>query len=219
MTRLPQLAAAITLPALVATAAHAAPPRRTRRPEPAQRREEIDPKAYRHEGFFLRLALGPGYQSLEVDAGFDTLELDGVGFGSSVAIGGIIQPNLALHADFFAAAIVNPNATLNGVERGELESSVSVSGVGIGATYFFMPSNMYASFSLGLGTLTFEFDGNTSESESAFALNAVVGREFWVDPEWGVGVAGQFTYLDVAEDGRSLGDYRAFNLLFSATYN
>ncbi len=229
MTRLPLLAAATAFPALLVTAAlplstpaHAAPPRRTRPPEPVQRRKEVDPKAYRHEGFFLRLALGPSYQSLQFEGDSDTFEFDGFGLGSSVAIGGVVHPNLAIHADLFAAAMVDPDFTTNGDLVGETSDlSVSLSGLGVGATYYFMPTNLYASLSFGFGTATFEFPGSTADTDSAFALNATVGREFWVAPEWGVGVAGQFTYLDVpnADTGRSVGQYTAFNLLLSATYN
>jgi hypothetical protein len=47
----------------------------------------------------------------------------------------------------------------------------------------------------------------------------MVGKEWWVGADWGIGLAGQFVYVAVEDD--VLGDVSglALSLLFSATYN
>jgi hypothetical protein len=48
----------------------------------------------------------------------------------------------------------------------------------------------------------------------------MVGKEWWVTPDWGIGIAGQF-HIAAMHDPTVDAQMRAnvFSLLFSATYN
>jgi hypothetical protein len=51
-------------------------------------------------------------------------------------------------------------------------------------------------------------------------MNVMVGKEFWVSDEWGIGFAGQFLFADIpttSDDASAT--YLGFNLMFSATFN
>jgi len=175
-----------------------------------------------HDGFLLRLSLGFGYENLAIDSGAaSTIDIGGFGAGTSIGIGGVIAPNLAINADLFAAAVVSPNVKQNGVALGEAtDTSVTLSGLGVGATYYIMPVNVYVALSLGFAATSITVDGSDFQSDSGFALNAMVGKEFWVGSEWGIGVAGQFIYADVptTSDDASA-SFIAANLMFTATFN
>jgi len=179
-------------------------------------------KPHTHDGFLLRLSLGFGYENLSVEDGIGTsTDVGGFGAGTSIGIGGIVADNLAINADLFGAAVVSPNVEQNGVELGEADdTSVSLSGIGVGATYYIMPVNVYVALSLGFAATSITIDGSKFESDSGFAMNAMVGKEFWVGDEWGIGVAAQFIYCNVpttSDDADA--SFVSGNVMFTATFN
>ncbi|MFT7579196.1 MAG: hypothetical protein ACI9MR_000858 [Myxococcota bacterium] len=174
-----------------------------------------------HDGFLLRLAAGAGYESLSLDTGVQEVTIGGLGIGLSIGIGGMVVPNLAINADLFGAVVVSPNVEVNGVDIGEArDSSVSLSALGVGFTYYIMPANIYVALSLGFGATTITVEGSSFESDAGFAVNAMLGKEFWVGKNWGIGIAGQFIFADVptTSDAASA-SFISANLMFTATYN
>ncbi|MFO0748370.1 MAG: hypothetical protein U1F43_22310 [Myxococcota bacterium] len=175
-----------------------------------------------HDGFLLRLSLGFGYESWTVDDGFGTqIDITGFGAGTSIGIGGMVAPNLAINADLFASAIASPNVAQNGVDLGEAsDASVSLGAIGVGVTYWLMPVNVYLAGSIGLGQASVKENGSSFDADFGLALDFLVGKEFWVGREWGIGIAGQFIYANVpTNDSEASSSYMAFNVLFSATFN
>lgn len=181
-----------------------------------------DSLPHTHDGFFLRLSLGFGYESLsmEDDEG-TTVDLSGFGGGSSIGIGGMVAQNLAVNADLFASTVVSPTVSQDGEELGEAEdSSVSLVGLGVGVTYWVMPLNLYLAGAIGIGQASISVEGTTFEADWGLAVNALVGKEFWVGDEWGIGVAAQLIWSNVPTEVDTVdASYFAFNILFSATYN
>lgn len=172
-------------------------------------------------GFLLRLALGLGYESLGIsgDNGTD-ISLGGFGGALEVAIGGVVTPNLSINADLFASTVVNPTVDFNGQEFESDDVSVSLTCLGVGVTYYIMPLNLYLAGSVGLGKASFNFEGDNSDADWGFALNAMIGKEFFVSQDWGIGVAGQLIFADVPTDSDSVSaSYLALNIAFTATYN
>jgi hypothetical protein len=200
----------LALPATLASATiHAAP-----RAEPTT--------VHAHDGFFLRLSLGMGYENFHLNSGRgDLFNIGGFGYGSSLAIGGCVVPNLALHADFFGSGVFDPHFEQNGVDLGELtDGQTTQNAVGFGATYYFMPLNLYVGLSLGVGFVRIDHPDLTIEPDPGFAMNAMVGKEFWVGNDWGIGVAAQFIYNHIpTENSQANSEWTSFNILFSATYN
>lgn len=175
-----------------------------------------------HDGFMLRLSIGVGYESLTLDDGVGTeLKLSGIGAGSSIGIGGMVAPNLAINADIFASSVFSPNGSRNGADLGSVDdTSITLVGIGAGITYWLMPANVYIAGAVGLAQATIDVEGQSVDADWGLGIDVVVGTEFWVGDEWGIGVAGQLIWANVPTvTDASSASWLAFNILFSATYN
>ena len=180
-----------------------------------------------HDGFFLRLAMGVGGAStqIEVDGTDYTLRSGGdlnIGDGN-IAIGAVVIPNLIIHGTFFGWDIGDPEYAIEGIGSAEAGGSVGVSAFGGGLTYYFMPANIYLSGSLGAGTLEIE-DGDVlqgGESGTGLLGEITLGKEWWVGGSWGLGVAGAFGFHSVPNGGVLDENWSGTNwgIRFSATLN
>ena len=180
-----------------------------------------------HDGFFLNLALGFGYQSFEYSgntAYIPDLEAKGVASEFDIKLGGRIAPNTLLHATL--AGVSNGEDLEVSSTRGSYstsEKSESMSFLGIGLTYY-LPINVFLSGSIGLASFNLQDngdDGNIEGStEEGLGFQVAVGKEWWVSDNWGLGVSAAFTYGS-AEDKHDAGDASAYgtNIMFSATFN
>ncbi|MGD8861605.1 MAG: hypothetical protein PVI30_16470 [Myxococcales bacterium] len=191
------------------------------------------PSRQKHEGFYLRLSIGLGWGRMSSEGHLlpdvDELDLTGGGLGMSIGIGGALTDNLILHGDIYQATIFTPNVEVDGVDYGDADElaedfgigdEARIAGLGVGLAYYFMPVNIYVSGSVGFGQAIFEdFRGDVDGSNLGLGLDVLVGKEWWVGNDWGLGVAGQFVYLSTDDDVLGDIDATAFNVLFSATYN
>lgn len=182
-----------------------------------------------HDGFFLRLSAGGGTAGSKIEVssadstiGAASVDLSGTAGDLNLAIGGMVQPNFAVHATIFGWSVSDPDAdvTLGSLAAsGTLNGTATMSAIGPGVTYYFMPVNIYVSGSLGLGTfrLTGDVEG---ETKSGFAMDLTLGKEWWVGENWGLGLAGGFTYHSVPDkDVSENWSGTSFALRFSATMN
>jgi hypothetical protein len=140
-----------------------------------------------HDGFFLRLSSGIGGGRVSGDN--DTSgKFTGATSQGSIAIGGVITDNLALHADVFVASLFNPtyeNKNGTAVTLNDLDITMRFGSVGVGVTYYIMPMNLYLCGSLGLAVASTEVRytrlgltfTDTWESQTGFGLNLMVGKE------------------------------------------
>jgi hypothetical protein len=180
---------------------------------------DMSPRA--HEGgIFLRLSGGIGSGGTSVDTGPEDLELSGLSGDMNFALGGMISPNLALHGTLWGWSVDDPDAEF-GAFDGEVDGTMSMAAVGGGVTYYFMPVNMYLSGSGGIAWLSSEGDDLESiDSDPGFALDATLGKEWWVGNSWGLGIAGAVGYHSIPADGidESFSGL-TFGLRFSATLN
>jgi len=60
---------------------------------------------------------------------------------------------------------------------------------------------------------------NRIESKWGFGVQGLVGKEWWVSQDWGIGVAGEVLASSMKDDADESMTGLAFGLLFSATYN
>jgi len=146
---------------------------------------------------------------------------------ADIAIGSAVASNFILAADLFGATITGPTRTQDGKDVGTASEDVTfdVSGIGVSATYYIMPSNMYVSAGAGMAMNTVELDGKAvGETGTGWGVNAMLGKEWWVSDNWGLGVAGQVIYASVPDEDKDNDktytvNTMAFGVLFSATYN
>mgnify|MGYP001825070282 CR=1 FL=1 len=174
----------------------------TEEPVPEDDREGF----HRHDGFFLRMGLGVGMGGLLLlrddpegltSAGVLPRESEDwrsawVG-QQSLSVGGCVVDNLAIYLD--VRGVVD-------VVLSEPDDPQRGTGfVGIGLSYYFMPSNVYLSGSVGPGSTvrTYYRDWHDARHErgdynpdyeyyNGVGASLSLGKEWWVHDNWGVGM-------------------------------
>jgi hypothetical protein len=144
-------------------------------------------------GFFLRLSGGGGYASgsLTITPG-PNVDFSGTAGDVNFAIGGMVARNLAVHGTIWGWLIPNPDWKLVDTTAAGTDD-ISLRAMGGGATYYFMPVNIYISSSIGIGALA----NASGDTDPRLAIDVTVGKEWWIGDKWGLGLAGAFGYFSV----------------------
>jgi hypothetical protein len=190
---------------------------------------EAEPGAREHDGFFLRVSLGPGagrthYRESVDGTRVSQVEASGLSGMFDVGVGGRLVGNLILHGNLLFSRFDSPTRRVDGVKDAALRVSSSATLLGIGTSYYFMPLNVYLSGSVGLGWLFERREGEQLQSGTGVFVSLAAGKEWWVGRSgtWGVGAALRCSFaaapVDVAGVESTL---KAGNIAvaFSATYN
>ncbi len=182
---------------------------------------------HEHDGFFLRMLYGLGYAELvEKDVLGSDMTISGAAQALRFQIGGTVAENLIVYGEFGGVMQIEPDIEWMGQSASTSDVTVSVFDLGGGITYYLMPSNFYFSFSLLASQAEIENSGSKGTSEYGFGFNAMVGKEWWVDAQWALGVSAYGYYSTMKDKGTIEGinyeyDINNFSvgLLFSVTYN
>jgi Outer membrane protein beta-barrel domain len=176
-----------------------------------------------HDGFYFNGQLGFGGSSIVIEnSGTPDIEFDNGNGDFSIDLGLAVSRHVVVFGRLWTFIQTSPTAETAGVEI-PLDDDVSVGAgcFGVGARYYFMPLNLYVGGSLGFATFSIQADGDSiDESESGFGVALEVGKEWWVSPDWAIGVGGRFSHAAANRDdeaGSITGD--ALGILFTATYN
>lgn len=194
---------ALALIALLPAAAHAEYFPENRQPassSPVETWGYVNEPNVHDRGFFLRTTLGPGWFSTrmrEPDARFtyERFRIEGAGLELGVAAGGIVAPNLAIHATATSLVSFAPRVHAGSLSRAVDSPGVVLLGVGPGITGF-TPGNAYASVSFGGLVAAFDFDAPTvvePDTGYGFFFDLTFGKEWWTAPRTGVGIFGRVT--------------------------
>lgn len=224
-------------PAYAPSDPYARPDPRANYSYPALRGRLPGPGAHKHEGFFLRLNVGFGAGGASYKERVDGMQvsrvktrgLEGV---FELSIGGTVVENLILHGSVMLTSM-GSHKTVDGVEDSSYDDiSTSMYLVGGGATYYFMPTNIYLTLMVGLGGLVEKraYDPRHDEwdvevdTDVGFASALGIGKEWWVGRrgEWAIGaalMAGVFV-APIEIDGLS-STFRgnSVSMTFSTTFN
>ena len=176
-----------------------------------------------HDGLYLRFHLGiagTGFSSTQ--AGVKT-NYAGGGSSTGIAIGGVIAHNLILYGTAFGTSTSNPDKQIGGVSQPGDVGKIGVGAIGPGMAYYFEHLNLYLSAAFGLAGFTMD-DGNgfrVDTSRSGTALELMVGKEWWVSRDWGLGIAAELIGASLKDKNTPGLNWSAGSgaLLFSATYN
>jgi hypothetical protein len=176
-----------------------------------------------HDGFMLRLALGLGYGQGTESFDARDVKLSGAGGFFSLDIGGALVDNLVLHGRLSNMVVASPTVYVNDQELGTAENaSLTFYLLGAGLTYYLMPANVYFTGVIGIAKASADNGFDESSTDAGFGFEGDIGKEWWVSDNWGIGVAGRFTFAAVPDEQVS-GDSETlqglgFGVLFSATY-
>ena len=196
-----------------------------------------------HDGFFLNLSYGSGSGSATAEGDDGSTDYSGSGNIFLLKIGGSINPNWSIHYNHGAIG-VEADVPADLKEAGVNKITYGVDSQGIGATYYFVSSNPYLSnlyispeYRFGVDAvfqaeipIIAGISGTYEEHYSGSGFGFTVGKEWWVSPNWGLGLA-LFYHSDSLDGDKSVGtlgdesnlDGTAkvshFGFLFSATFN
>ena len=172
-------------------------------------------------GFFLRMAIGGGHASTEVEDSLGDLELHGPSGSFDIAIGAVVAKNFAIHGTLGGFALSEPTVEFRGFEEDGDDVNMAMSMVGGGVTYFFGNTNAYVTASAGAAELIIDFDGDDETSDTGFAAEVGLGKEWWVGNKWGLGVAVTGGYHSIPFDDDFGGSFKgtSFHVKFTATMN
>ena len=117
----------------------------------------------------------------------------GGGISSGVAIGGVIAHNLVLYGAFFGTDTGNPDKQVAGTSMTSDLGEIGVGAFGPGLAYYFERCNLYLSATFGLAGFTANDGGGfkVDSAKSGTAFDFMVGKEWWVSRDWGLGIAGE----------------------------
>jgi hypothetical protein len=183
------------------------------------------PPPQTHKGFFLRLHAGAGYGHMGgTDSFGDEVAFVGGGGTFGIAAGGTVAPNFVIFGNLFGMFLSDPNYEFNGVPQNGTSGTTTIGGIGPGAAYFFQPINLYISATIAA---TFfqaqDADGtNVYESDTGYGAQLMVGKEWWISQNWGIGLAGELIQAGGMKDKFDptiKWGGTAFSLVFSATCN
>lgn len=186
-----------------------------------------------HDGFFLSLAMGMGFQSIDFvlgDYDDETTSQSGLATDIDIKIGFSLTNNLALH---LTLAGNTPTSTIYDLEDfneddefKDFKTNLSI--LGIGATYYF-PGNYLASASIGVGqfrvcddipTFQANVQGNPDDySRSGFALQLAGGKEWWISENWGIGATAAILYGRETNLGDATESSIGISARLTATWN
>lgn len=202
-------------------------------PSPTHRPARYGAPAYgvaAHDGFFMRLDVGLGYLSASENVAGGTATYSGTGLSWGAAFGGVIAPNLILFGQLLGTTVWDPSFRFTGSYPERLvDYSMSMFGIGPGMAFYFMPLNAFVSGTLLVTRLSFTdelYDVSAGDTDLGFGLAVTGGKEWWVSPHWGIGLAARL-YFGAMDDHPRYDDFvydtrldaLAFSLLFTATYN
>jgi hypothetical protein len=176
-----------------------------------------------HDGFFLRVHVGiaaTGFSSTQ--SGVKT-NYTGGGSSTGIAMGGVIARDLILYGAAFGTNTSNPDKQVGGVSMAGDLGTIGVGAIGPGLAYYFEHINLYLAATFGLAAFTANDNGGlkADSSRSGAAFDLMLGKEWWVSRNWGMGIAGEL-FTASMKDKNVPGltwSAGAASVLFSATYN
>lgn len=171
-----------------------------------------------HDGLLVRFT--PGFSGAAAASTIDDSDysISGAAGRLGVAVGYAVAPRFILTGELVGHTVFGPELEVDGDATGATRDVTwSTSYLGLGASYY-LPSNFYFAGSLGPLIMMLETDRMESETDLGGAAKLTVGKEWWVSPDWGLGMA--FELLGGAvPDGDADWTVATLGLAFSATYN
>ena len=186
---------------------------------------ESEPKA--HDGFFLSIALGMGYQSIDFvveDWQRDTDNETGLATDIDVKVGGRISYNTLMHLTL--AGTTKTGTVDYGDEYGDIKPNMSLFGLGV--THYFV-CNFFATASCGISQFHANSDvavlsatvksKGSEDVNTGFGFQIGGGKEWWVSDNWGIGASAAFLYGFASNLNDTKETSLGITMRLSATWN
>jgi hypothetical protein len=180
---------------------------------------------HQHDGFYMRLGFGLGYLRAS-DGRLGTREtISGTAVGMDFALGATVARNLLVFGNLTMTSATDPTHTYAGTSQTLTSSELSLWGIGPGVAYYLERLNLYFSGTVSISNVSLRDTSMSSTgggdlTHFGFGANLMVGKEWWVSSNWGLGAAALARFASMR-----MKDYDArmtatdISLLFSATFN
>jgi len=174
-----------------------------------------------HDGFFFQGVIGGGYLSTSGGDGAYDLKISGPAVAGGLLFGGTIAPGLVIGGGTANSIALGPTFEVNGNEAdSDVDVSLNLSTIGPFVTFYPDPHGGFSLHAMiAYGTVSITIDGDeTDDNPTGVALTGGAGYDFWVAPEWSLGLMGRFTYAPLKYEDETYTTL-APSLLFSFTYH
>jgi hypothetical protein len=179
-----------------------------------------------HDGFYLRLGLGPGFAtgSTQQDGRDDSADAGGVAVSTEISVGTTVSPGLVVGGGEFSMIMPAPKYTYGGQDYDE--GAHHISGVGPFVDYYFDPKGGAHVQAALLLTAAYIQPKDEAKSATGFGFGGMVGAgyEFFIGEQWSIGPLLRLTYYRLSvkpsdSDTKSTLGLLAPSLLLGLTYH
>ena len=179
-----------------------------------------NPGARKHDGFYLRLALGAGSQGVDATGKDGDVEMGSVS-GSSVAamteiaLGGTVGSGFVIGGGVYASNLVDGEMSVDvqsGSEGPSTEANVEMGPFGIVGPfvdwYVNPEGGLHLQAAAGFATTSFvePYDDEDTVNLSGPGLMAGIGYEGWIGDQWSMGAVARVTYASMEGEDPSDSD-------------
>ncbi|MFC1670161.1 hypothetical protein ACFL20_07180 [Spirochaetota bacterium] len=181
-------------------------------------------QAETHDGFFLRFQTGIGYGHMtEKDVMGSDLEIYGASYDFYFQLGGALVNNFILHLNLGGSVLMEPEVKWGSETATATDAELTVYNYGAGISYYIMPGNMYISINGSAMRSKAEGEYGSGYTDWGFGITGVIGKEWWVSENWGLGIAFIAYYGRTKAEEPDMRKYDIdmlnFSIAFSATFN
>ncbi len=119
-----------------------------------------------------------------------SIAIGGMGSTFRLALGGAVNQQLVLFGELFSDAVANPTVEIGDATTSTQDMTVGTRALGVGVAYY-LPNNFYLGGTLALVSLAIQTNSETvGSSDGGHGVTLSLGKEWWVSPQWGLGLAG-----------------------------
>jgi hypothetical protein len=128
------------------------------------------------------------------------MKVSGFGVGGGLLFGGTPAPGLVIGGGTANVVALSPKVTVDGEELEDLDdTNLNLSTIGVFGTFYPDPQqglslHLMLAYAVLSTSDSSEFGDGDDAAANGVAITAGVGYDFWVAPEWSIGVFGRFTY-------------------------
>lgn len=160
-------------------------------PTPGAAAPQDEREEHNSKGLFIRMAVGGGYLGYRSSGGLDggdghtttPARVNTLGLALATSFGRTVRENLAAHFDFtFRTAPILQTFPYYDSKEYTIRMRLYDAFLGAGVTYYVIPSNLFIGASLG-------FDLYPSMIGVGGSAQVMLGKEWQVSKEWGLGMA------------------------------
>lgn len=129
--------------------------------------------------------------------GTNTMKLSSGAIDINIRMGLAVKDNFVIHGDIQAFVSGGLNISASGSDLGTFAGmdSLAMRIFGAGATYYFMPQNIFVSGSMGVGLFDITHPFEEIDSPKGFGLITKIGKDWWIAKSWDIGLSFELAYV------------------------